>query len=128
MIDGTPLSDETVTVVGGGVGGLAAACTLADAGADVTVLERTDSLGGVTNRLELDGFTFDTGPSWYLLPETFERFFDHFGRSVEDYYGLTRLDPQYRVFYKDGDSLDIEPDRDRIREVFESYEAGAGDA
>ena len=128
MINGTPLEDETVTVVGGGVGGLSAACTLADAGADVTVLERTDSLGGVTNRLELDGFTFDTGPSWYLMPETFERFFDHFGRSVEDYYRLTRLDPQYRVFYKDGDSLDIEPDLDRIRAVFEAYEPGAGDA
>jgi len=128
MIDGTPLSDETVTVVGGGVGGLTAACTLADAGADVTVLERTDSLGGVTNRLDIDGFTFDTGPSWYLMPETFERFFAHFDRSVEDYYELTRLDPQYRVFYKDGDRLDVEADRDRIRDVFESYEDGAADA
>lgn len=128
MIDGTPLSDETVTVVGGGVGGLTAACTLADAGADVTVLERTDSLGGVTNRLERGEFTFDTGPSWYLMPETFERFFAHFGRSVGDYYELTRLDPQYRVFYKDGDRLDIEPDVDRIRGVFESYEDGAAEA
>ena len=128
MIDGTPLTNETVTVVGGGVGGLSAACTLADAGADVTVIERTDSLGGVTNRLEVGGFTFDTGPSWYLMPGTFERFFDHFGRSVGDYYGLTRLDPQYRVFYKDGDRLDIEPDSDQIRAVFESYEDGAGEA
>jgi len=117
-----------VTVVGGGVGGLSAACTLADAGADVTVVERTDSLGGVTNRLEIDGFTFDTGPSWYLMPETFERFFEHFGRSVDEYYELTRLDPQYRVFYKDGDRLDAEADRDRIRDVFESYEDGAADA
>ncbi|MFC6757545.1 MULTISPECIES: phytoene desaturase family protein [Haloarcula] len=128
MIDNSPLTEETVTVVGGGVGGLAAACTLADAGADVTVLERTDSLGGVTNRLELGEFTFDTGPSWYLMPGTFERFFDHFDRSVADYYELTRLDPQYRVFYKDGDRLDIEPDLDRIRAVFESYKAGAADA
>ncbi|WP_262178672.1 phytoene desaturase family protein [Haloarcula laminariae] len=128
MIDDTPLTDETVTVVGGGVGGLSAACTLADAGADVTVLERTDSLGGVTNRLELGEFTFDTGPSWYLMPDTFERFFEHFGRSVEDYYELTRLDPQYRVFYKDGDRLDVEPDLDRIRAVFESYEDGAAEA
>ena len=128
MIDGTPLTDERVTVVGGGVGGLSAACTLADAGADVTVLERTDSLGGVTNRLEIDGFTFDTGPSWYLMPETFERFFEHFGHSVEEYYELTRLDPQYRVFYKDGDRVDITPDLDRTRELFESYEEGAADA
>ena len=86
MIDGTPLTDETVTVVGGGIAGLAAACTLADAGATVTVVERNDQLGGVTGQLTVDGFTFDTGPSWYMMPETFERFFAHFSRSVEDYY------------------------------------------
>jgi phytoene desaturase len=128
MIEGTPLSDRTVTVVGGGVAGLAAACHLADAGADVTVLERTDSLGGVTNRLEVDGFSFDTGPSWYLMPETFERFFGQFGYSTGDFYGLERLDPQYRVFFKDGDRVDVTPDLDQVRQVFEDYEDGAGAA
>ncbi|QGX95032.1 phytoene desaturase [Haloplanus rallus] len=127
MIDDTPLADETVTVVGGGVAGLSAACYLADAGADVTVLEKNDRLGGVTNRLAVDGFTFDTGPSWYLMPETFDRFFGHFGREAADYYDLERLDPQYRVFFKDGDRIDVPAGRDRIRRVFESYEAGAGD-
>ncbi|MEF8856415.1 MAG: phytoene desaturase family protein [Haloplanus sp.] len=127
MIDGTPLTDETVTVVGGGIAGLSAACYLADAGADVTVIERNDSLGGVTNRLTVDGFTFDTGPSWYLMPETFDRFFDHFGREAADYYNLERLDPQYRVFFKDGDRIDMPAGRDRIRRLFESYETGAGD-
>lgn len=128
MIDGSPLDDETVTVLGGGVGGLTAACYLADAGASVTVRERNDSLGGVTNRLEVDGFTFDTGPSWYMMPETFERFFGHFGRSASDYYEIERLDPQYRVFYKDGDTADVTPDLDQVRELFESYEPGAADA
>ncbi|MFW6320451.1 MAG: phytoene desaturase family protein [Halohasta sp.] len=128
MIDGTPLHDETVTVVGGGIAGLAAACNLADAGATVTVVEQNDQLGGVTGQLTVDGFTFDTGPSWYMMPETFERFFEQFGRSVGDYYELERLDPQYRVFFKDGDRVDVTPDLDRTRELFESYEEGAADA
>ncbi|QZX99108.1 phytoene desaturase family protein [Halobaculum rubrum] len=128
MIDGTPLEDETVTVIGGGVAGLVSACYLADAGATVTVRERNDTLGGVTNRLEVDGFTFDTGPSWYMMPETFDRFFGQFGRSAADYYELERLDPQYRVFFKDGDTVDVTPDLDRTRRLFESYEDGAGDA
>jgi len=128
MIDGTPLRDEAVTVVGGGVAGLAAAAHLANAGANVTVVERNDALGGVTNRLEVGAFTFDTGPSWYMMPDTFDRFFGQFGHSADDYYEVERLDPQYRVFFKDGDRVDIRPDRDQIRDVFESYEDGAGDA
>ena len=127
-LDGTPLADQQVTVVGGGIGGLSAACYLADAGADVTVVERNSQLGGVAGRLELEGFVFDTGPSWYMMPETFERFFGFFGRSPSDYYELERLDPQYRVFFTDGDQLDITPDVDRTRRLFESYEPGAGDA
>nr|WP_253737670.1 phytoene desaturase family protein [Halohasta salina] len=128
MRDGTPHHDETVTVVGGGIAGLSAACYLADAGATVTVVEQNDQLGGVTGRLEAEGFSFDTGPSWYMMPETFERFFGHFGRSPGDYYDLERLDPQYRVFFKDGDRLDITPDLDRTRRLFESYEEGAAAA
>ena len=126
--DSTSVADEQVTVVGGGVGGLSAACYLAAADADVTVVERNSQLGGVAGRLELDEFVFDTGPSWYMMPETFERFFGHFGRSTSDYYEIERLDPQYRVFFTDGDRLDITPDVDRTRELFESYESGAGDA
>lgn len=64
-----PLAGEDHVVVGGGIGGLAAANYLAAAGADVTVLERNDRLGGVASRIEDDGFTFDTGPSWYMMPE-----------------------------------------------------------
>jgi len=124
----TPLADEQVTVVGGGIGGLSAACYLADAGADVTVVEQHSQLGGVMGRLELEGFVFDTGPSWYMMPKTFERFFGHFGRSSSEYYEIERLDPQYRVFFTDGDRLDITPDVDRTRQLFESYESGAGEA
>jgi len=122
------LTGESVAVVGGGFGGLSAACHLADAGADVTLLEQHDHLGGVAGRIERDGFRFDTGPSWYLMPEVFERFFERFGRDPEDYYELTRLDPNYRVFWKDGDRADVPPDREGQVELFASYEAGAGDA
>ncbi|GGM60653.1 phytoene desaturase [Halarchaeum rubridurum] len=94
---------RSVTVVGGGFGGLSAACYLADAGCDVTVVERNDQLGGRASVLERDGFRFDMGPSWYLMPDVFERFFGYFGREPEDYYGLTHLDPHYRVFFKDGE-------------------------
>jgi phytoene desaturase len=122
------LAGESTTVVGGGVGGLAAASYLAAAGADVTVVEQNDRVGGVANVLEREGFRFDTGPSWYLMPDVFERFFDQFDREPGDYYDLERLDPRYRVFWKDGDRVDAVDDRERMRELFESYEDGAGAA
>ncbi|MGM0448793.1 MAG: phytoene desaturase family protein [Methanobacteriota archaeon] len=125
-IDG--VADESVVVIGGGFGGLSTACYLADAGADVTLLEKNEQLGGRASRLEVDGFRFDMGPSWYLMPDVFERFFGHFGREPSEFYELERLDPHYRVFWKDGDKVDVLPDREANREIFESYEPGAGEA
>ena len=125
-IDG--VADESVVVIGGGFGGLSTACYLADAGADVTLLEKNEQLGGRASRLEVDGFRFDMGPSWYLMPDVFDRFFGHFGRSTGEFYDLTHLDPHYRVFWKDGDSVDVLPDLERNKELFESYEPGAADA
>ena len=143
--NGTPLAGESIDVIGGGFGGLTTACYLADAGADVTVLERQERLGGAANLIETDGFRFDTGPSWYLMPDVFERFFGHFDRTPEEYYTLRQLDPQYRVFYRDSDPVPgagtpygsdlapcdwvtITPDRERTRRTFAAYEAGGGEA
>jgi phytoene desaturase len=127
-----PLAGERHVVVGGGVGGLASAAYLAAAGADVEVIERNDRLGGVANRLEDGGFTFDTGPSWYLMPDAFERFFEHFGRTPGEFYDLVRMDPHYRLFWggDDGpaDTMDATGDVDRMADLFEEYEDGAGDA
>ncbi len=121
-------TDDSVVIVGSGVGGLSAACYLADAGADVTLLEQHDDLGGVAGTFESQGFRFDSGPSWYLMPDVFERFFQSFGRSVNEAYELTRLDPSYRILWKDGDRLDVPASPEALAPKLENYEPGAADA
>lgn len=108
----TAVIDESVVVIGAGFGGLATACYLATAGADVTVLEKNEQLGGRASQFERDGFTFDMGPSWYLMPDVFERFFGHFDRTPEEFYTLEHLDPHYRIFFKDTPA-DAVPPSDR---------------
>ncbi|PSP42104.1 phytoene desaturase, partial [Halobacteriales archaeon QH_2_66_30] len=122
------LDGTQVVVVGGGFGGLSAACYLADAGADVRVLEKNEQFGGRASRLETEGFKFDMGPSWYLMPDVFERFFAKFDKQPSDYYELEQLDPHYRIFFKDGDSCDARGDHEYMRDLFESYEPGASEA
>ncbi|WP_135826612.1 phytoene desaturase family protein [Halorussus ruber] len=122
------LSDRSVAVVGSGFGGLSTACYLADAGADVTVVEKNEQLGGRASVLERDGFRFDMGPSWYLMPDVFERFFGHFGRSPSEYYELEHLHPHYKIFFKDGDRVTVTADREETKATFEEYERGAGPA
>ncbi|MFC7046669.1 phytoene desaturase family protein [Halobacteriaceae archaeon GCM10025711] len=122
------LADTSVVVVGGGFGGLSTACYLADAGAEVTLLEKNEQLGGRASRLERDGFRFDMGPSWYLMPDVFERFFGRFGHEPADFYDLERLDPHYRVFFKDGDRVDVSADKAAVKQTFEAYEDGAASA
>lgn len=123
------MSEEgSAIVVGGGFGGLSCACFLADVGLDVTVLEKNEQLGGRAAVLERDGFRFDMGPSWYLMPDVFERFFSQFDRSPTDYYDLERLDPRYRLFFKDGDRIDVTDDFAAMQATFEEYETGAGQA
>ncbi|GAB3688284.1 hypothetical protein GCM10028857_22270 [Salinarchaeum chitinilyticum] len=124
----TEIGEQSVAVIGGGFGGLASACFLADAGADVTVYERNEQLGGRASRLYRDGFRFDMGPSWYLMPDVFERFFAHFDREPTDFYDLEHLDPHYGIFFKDGDSVEIPADPRAAIPLFEEYEEGAGAA
>lgn len=117
---------DHVGIIGGGIGSIATATYLADTGFDVTVFERNSQLGGRASVLERDGFRFDMGPSWYLMPDVFERYFDHFDRSPTEYYTLERLDPNYRAFFKDGDRIDVPANPGELAAVFESYESGAG--
>ena len=111
-------------VIGSGFAGMSAASFMAKAGWDVTVLEKHNMPGGRGRVYHKDGFTFDMGPSWYWMPDVFERYFNCFGKKVSDYYQLTRLDPSYRVFYSDG-PMDIPADYNELRQLFESIETGS---
>jgi 1-hydroxy-2-isopentenylcarotenoid 3,4-desaturase len=117
-----------VVVVGGGIAGLATAALLASRGHSVDLLEKNDEVGGRVGSVERDGFRFDTGASWYLMPEVFEHFFSLLGTSAEAELDLTVLDPSYRVFFEGhADPVDVRPDRAHNRALFESLEPGAGD-
>ena len=98
---------------------------MAKAGWKVTVLEKHNSPGGRARQMKAEGFTFDMGPSWYWMPDVFERFFNRFGKKVSDYYGLERLDPSYRVYFDDG-PIDIPADFSALKKLFDSIEPGAG--
>jgi phytoene desaturase len=97
---------------------------LARAGLQVTVIEKNDSVGGRARLWSEGGFRFDMGPSWYLMPEVFESFFQIFGRRREQYYTLQELSPYYRVFFRPGEWVDITSERRQVLDLFESFEAG----
>lgn len=122
------MKDGKIVVVGGGFGGLSTACFLADKGYEVELIEKNETVGGRASVLEEDGYRFDMGPSWYLMPDIFERFFNKFDHEPEDFYELNRLDPNYRIFFKDGDVMDVPADPEEASELFETYEDGAGEA
>lgn len=119
------MSQPTALVIGSGFAGLSAASFLAKAGYAVRVLEKNQTPGGRARRLQEAGFTFDLGPSFYWMPEVFENYFAAFGKKVSDYYSLKRLDPSYRVYWKDGHT-DLPADYAALQQVFESIEPGSG--
>ena len=98
---------KKVGIVGGGLGGLASACTLAARGYDVTLFEKNDWAGGKAAVLEGDGFRFDMGPTILTLPSVLKRIFAEAGLKMEDRLDLVRLDPQWRCFYTEGPPLDL---------------------
>ena len=121
-------SAQRVVVIGGGIAGLATAALLASRGHSVDLVEKNDDLGGRVGSVERGGFRFDTGASWYLMPEVFEHFFSLLGTTADAELDLTVLDPSYRVFFEGHDeSIDVRPDRAHNRALFESLEPGAGE-
>lgn len=116
---------RSVVIVGAGFGGLACAALLGRRGFRVTLLEKNPALGGRAQVWEKDGFRFDMGPSWYLMPDVFIRFFAEFGKYPEQYYKLLRLDPHYRVFFGPADMLDIPADPDKLRALVEKIAPGS---
>ncbi len=111
-------------VIGSGYSGLSVSSFLAKAGWEVVVLEKHNQPGGRGRVFSENGFTFDMGPSWYWMPDVFERFFNCFGKSTKDYYTLKRLDPSYTVYYPDGPT-DIPANFDELRKLFEQIEPGS---
>ena len=116
---------KTIHIIGSGFSSLAASCYLAKAGYKVVVLEKNATAGGRARQLIKDGFTFDIGPTWYWMPDVFEKFFADFGKKPSDYYELQKLDPAYQVYFDAKDSITIPGSLDEIYEIFEAEEKGS---
>ncbi len=119
------MNNQSIAVIGSGFAGLAAACTAASEGYDVTVFEKNSRTGGRARTFESNGFLFDMGPSWYWMPDVFEKFFARFGKKVSDYYQLERLDPSYQVFFDDDTSLNVPANLDDLKQELEKLEVGS---
>ena len=117
---------KKITIIGSGFSSLAASCYLAQSGHDVTVYEKNSTIGGRARQLKREGFTFDMGPSWYWMPDVFERFFADFGKKTTDYYELIKLSPAYRVYYGIDDFISIADNLPDIIFAFEAIEKGSG--
>jgi phytoene desaturase len=116
---------KKVVVIGSGISGMSAAAFLAKSGFQVTVIEKNDQPGGRCRTWEKDGFLFDMGPSWYWMPDVFDRFFESFGKKVSDYYRLDRLNPSYKVVFSENNQWEIPATAEKLGDYLEQFEAGA---
>ncbi|MGB5818073.1 MAG: phytoene desaturase family protein [Saonia sp.] len=111
-------------IIGSGFSSLSASCYLAKQGFKVSVYEKNSATGGRAGQLKKEGFTFDIGPSWYWMPDIFEKFFGDFGKHTSDYYHLDKLSPAYKIFFAD-DVITIGDTMDKICAEFERIEQGS---
>ncbi len=117
---------KRIVVIGAGFGGLSAAALLSREGHEVTVVEQIDHAGGRATVWERDGFRYDLGPSWYLMPDVFDRFFHELGTSSAEQLQLVRLSPGYRIFFGPDDVVDVPADIQATVALFDSFEPGGG--
>ncbi|WP_396144091.1 phytoene desaturase family protein [Flavobacterium sp.] len=118
---------KNIKIIGSGFSALAAACYLAKDGNKVTIFEKNSTIGGRARQLKKDGFTFDIGPTWYWMPDVFERFFNDFGKKPSDYYELIKLSPAYQVYFGVNEFVTIADNLPEIITTFESIEKGSGE-
>ena len=116
---------QKINIIGSGFSALAASCYLAQAGYQVEVFEKNSTVGGRARQLKKDGFTFDIGPTWYWMPDVFEKFFADFDRKTSDYYQLEKLDPAYQVYFGKDDAVTIPGSLNEIYDNFEKLEPGS---
>jgi len=117
---------KKVLVIGAGFGGLSASAILGKEGFDVTVFEKNAMPGGRAMQIKEKGYTFDMGPSWYLMPEAFERFFAEFSKKPSDYYSLKKLSPSYRVYFGSNRAFDVSDNIADVYKLFDSFEDSGG--
>lgn len=116
---------QKIVIIGSGFSSLAASCYLAKKNHEVIVLEKNDTLGGRARQLKKDGFIFDIGPTWYWMPDVFEKFFEDFNKKPSDYYALQKLNPAYNVYFGKDDFISIADTLDKICHAFEEEEKGS---
>ncbi len=117
---------KDIKIIGSGFSSLAAACYLAQQGNKVTVYEKNSTIGGRARQLKKNGFTFDIGPTWYWMPDVFERFFADFNKKPSDYYELIKLSPAYQVYFGVKEFVTIADNLPEIVKTFEAIEKGSG--
>ncbi|VTS05015.1 phytoene desaturase family protein [Tuwongella immobilis] len=119
---------QRIGVIGSGLGGLAAAATLAARGYQVHLFEKSPWLGGKAAVLEKDGYRFDMGPTILTVPSVLKKIFDDAGRKMEDYLEIIRLDPQWRCFFTDGSVLDLKENVAEMKQTLAQYSPNSGSA
>jgi len=116
---------NNIIIIGSGFSSLAASSYLAKAGYNVTILEKNNAIGGRARKFDKDGFKFDMGPTWYWMPDVFEKFFLDFKKKPSDYYQLEKLSPAYQVYFDTLNSITIPDNLEDIYKIFEDEEKGS---
>ncbi len=116
---------KKIAIVGAGVGGLAAAARLGYLGYDVEVYEKLPECGGRAHLIQDQGFKFDTGPSFVLMPDFFKEVFSFCKKDISNYLNLVTLDTNYKIFYPNGKTLTIYKDKEQTKKELEKIEPGS---
>ncbi|PNW29912.1 phytoene desaturase family protein [Formosa algae] len=122
------MQNKKIVIIGSGFSSLASSCYLAQAGFDVTILEKNNTIGGRARQFKKDGFVFDIGPTFYWMPDVFESFFNDFKTSTTSYYKLEKLNPAYKIYFNKEESIAIEDSLEKIKSTFEAVEPHSGKA